>query len=195
MPPDELLTELSIANSPPLDRLSLLYQALRINWRASGRAEDASWAYVQERRTERAMHAPWLANRYFGREITGLAGWRCWLGWTLFYTRHSAYWLLSYLADFACGYGERPWNAALVSFLVIWLFRFLYEWCGGVIANGASSNWGYFIYSLNVFTTMGTGNYRTINWQADLLSGIEAAVGIALFALFIFALGNRISRL
>jgi hypothetical protein len=181
--------------SPPLARAREIYQALKTNWRAIGRPDDASWAYVRERRTERALHAPWRAARFFGQELSSKGSqWR-FLAWPGFYLRHTIAWGLSWLADLTCGYGEFPWRAALVALAVLLLFPFLYRASGGIKVVHDTSPLDYLIYSISAFTTFGFDNYQAINWQAQLLTGIEALLGIALFALLMFTLGNRISRL
>ena len=137
------------------------------------------------------MHAPWRAHRYFARGGDGASAGRG-VGFLL---HHTGRWLIYWFAAISCGYGERPWRAALLSAAIVLAFAWLYAWSGGIQATGESSRLGYYLYSLGAFTTLGTPSYRAVNWQADLLTVMEAGLGVALFALLMFSLGNRISRL
>jgi hypothetical protein len=49
-------------------------------------------------------------------------------------------------------------------------------------------------HSIAAFATMGFNTLEPLGWGARLLTAIESALGIGLFALFVFTLGNRMSR-
>ncbi len=176
--------------SPRLERIRDIYQTLKTNWRGTGRSDDASWAYVRERRAERDMHAPWRAADHFGSATTG-----SWLSRPLFYIKQTLSWALSWLANLTCGYGESPWRAIGAALVVLLIFPFFYWASRGIVAVHHGSPWDYLMYSISAFTTFGFDNYQAANWFAQLLTGIEALLGMGLFALVMFTLGNRISRL
>lgn len=177
----------------PYQHQARIYRSLKVNWISIGNAQDASWAYVRERRSERAMRAPWRRAQFVHNSRRSL-----WLQRVIrpfHWTVDTLYWLSSWLADLTCGYGEHPWNALAVSLFIIVVFPLFYQVAGGIQTQLSPSFLDYWIYSLHSFTTIGASNYQAVNWQTDLLTGIESALGITLFALLMFSLGNRISRL
>lgn len=109
--------------------------------------------------------------------------------------RHTLHWGFSCLADLTCGYGEHPWRALAAALIVILGFSFLYQANDGIIATHHSFPFDYLVYSMTAFSGIGVANFVTVNPVADLFTGIESLLGIALFALLMFTLGNRMSRL
>jgi len=145
------------------------YLLLKNNFNQIGRYEDASWAYVKEQQMEKmAYHWEWRSH-----------GWHAWGSlWR---------WLRNWAYELATGYGERPWNP------VAW---------GGVIILGfavgftrAIGNfWDALIYSLATFATFNLADTGPTGRGADVASSVEALLGIAVLALVIFTLGNKMSR-
>jgi hypothetical protein len=50
------------------------------------------------------------------------------------------------------------------------------------------------VHSISAFATIGFNTLEPQGWGARLLTALEAMFGVGLFALFIFTLGNRMSR-
>jgi hypothetical protein len=178
------------------------YLLLKNNFNQIGRYEDASWAYVKEQQMEKMgfywehrwrLLRPWwrvrrwrflLRGRYLRKSAWGL--W--WLvrrrAWGSFWR-----WLRNWAYELATGYGERPWNPVVGGVLMILGFA------GGFCATRAIGNfWDALIYSLATFATFNLADTGPTGRGADLASSVEALLGIAVLALVIFTLGNKMSR-
>ena len=111
-------------------------------------------------------------------------------------------WLLDWATELFCGYGERPLRTIGVAVLVLTVFSFVYWATAGVGWHNpalgkyiASTNFlDYVIYSAGAFATVGYEGLKAINAAARIWTAIEALLGIAILALLMFTLGNRISR-
>jgi len=166
------------------------YLLLKNNFNQIGRYEDASWAYVKERQMEKmAYHWEWRQQ-----------GWRLWQRYSSDPTdgepqrRRRAWgslwrWLRNWAYELATGYGERPWNPVIGGVLLILGFA------GGFCATRAVANlWDALIYSLATFATFNLTDTGPTGRGADVASSVEALLGIAVLALVIFTLGNKMSR-
>ena len=51
-----------------------------------------------------------------------------------------------------------------------------------------------FTHSVASFATIGFNTLEPVGWGARLLTAVESMFGIGFFALFIYTLGNRMSR-
>ena len=159
------------------------YLALKTNFESLGRYDDAAWAYVKERRMEKAAlfkHLNW---------------------------RTSASWLFNWLADALAGYGEHWWKPPLwAAVLSIVAFPLLY-WATGALPGHARAftsatpsnidwaGWGdSIIFSMTSFATLAFNRLQPEGALANILAASEAATGVLLFALFVFTLGNRMRR-
>jgi hypothetical protein len=177
-----------------LEEARQVYASLRSNFIEIGNLEDASWAHIKERQMAKRTHSPQNARCYFGDE---LADSRPLLSvrWWRFYLQHTAKWLLDWMAELACGYGERPLRPAAWAIAVLVVFPFLFAWSGGITKEGGSLTLlDYYNYSFGAFTTIGFGHFQASTPLAQTLTSIEALLGISIVALLMFALGNRISR-
>jgi len=150
------------------------YLLLKNNFNQIGRYEDASWAYVKEQQMEKmAYHWEWRSQ-----------GWRIWRVWGSFWR-----WLRNWAYELATGYGERPWNPVIGGVLMILGFA------GGFCVTRAVANlWDALIYSLATFATFNLADTGPTGRGADVASSVEALLGIAVLALVIFTLGNKMSR-
>jgi uncharacterized protein YjbI with pentapeptide repeats len=176
------------------------YLALKSNFESIGRYDDASWAYVRERKMEKMTHHPRLARQYY-EELEGLAhdaNWRV-PGWWWFYLRHTAKWASDWVVEVVCGYGESVVNV-LRTLVLLWFGAAVYyRLAWGVIgADGASVNsfWDYLTYSLGGLTTTGYDHLRP---RLDVgcvpvVTAVEALLGIFLTGLLGFVAANRIRR-
>jgi hypothetical protein len=52
----------------------------------------------------------------------------------------------------------------------------------------------FLMYSMSTFATVNLPRFDVINQAAELLTSLEALLGISALALLMFVLGNRISR-
>lgn len=190
------------------DEAKEAYLLLKNNFNRLGRYEDASWAYRKERRMERMTHRWDLAPKYHdypklpwplptgAKEILH----RTWLPLrkARFYLGH----LIHYLFDTAqlalCDFGQNPRLVLFWAALALFLFGLAYLGFGGLgPAPGVSSAIAlgdHFVYSLFAFATMDHPHIVATTGLAQFLTAFEALVGIFLAAIFVFTLGNRISR-
>jgi Ion channel len=161
---------------------------LKHNFSENGRYEDASWAYVKEQQMRKRGHRH-RCERDF----------RTW--------RHLAPWAWKWAAELVTGYGEQPWRTAICAVLVVLLFTAIYAWFGLVSAaysgpasvqsQGApapSSIWDALIYSVATFCTVSYTALNPVGRAAHMLASAESAIGLALVGVFLWTLGNRISR-
>jgi len=187
-----------------------IYLALKNAFLDAGRYHDASWAYVKERQMERKTKAPWRARQYHGhRHPLGIQRIPCYdqlprwhpLVWW-FWLRYLVKWLLDWATELSCGYGQRPLRTLGVAALVLVVFPLFYWATAGVGWHDPAlgqdiicTNFlDYVIYSTGAFATIGYEGLKALNTVARVLTASEALLGIALVALLMFTLGNRISR-
>jgi uncharacterized protein YjbI with pentapeptide repeats len=161
------------------------YLILKNNFNSIGRYEDASWAYVKEQQMEKMAH-------YRSWRSSLRKNWFSFLRWL----RNWAYELLT-------GYGERVWMPVIWTVVVIAAFTVGYAVAGNIspdfagdpaAAHGSHNVVDALTHSIGAFATIGFNTLEPLGWGARLLTAIESAFGIGLFALFIFTLGNRMSR-
>jgi hypothetical protein len=152
------------------------YLLLKNNFNQIGRYEDASWAYVKEQQMEKMGHYwEWRSH-----------GWRIWRAWGSLWR-----WLRNWAYELATGYGERPWNPVIGGLLAILAFGSMF-WATRAIGNF----WDALIYSIATFATFNLAR-PGLNPQgpgAEVASSLEALLGIAVLALVVFTLGNKMSR-
>ena len=89
------------------------------------------------------------------------------------------------------GYGERPWNAVRLGAFIMAALA-LGFWATGAVANF----WDALVYSGATFATFNLAR-TALNPEGrgvEIASSIEALLGIAVLALVVFTLGNRMSR-
>jgi uncharacterized protein YjbI with pentapeptide repeats len=177
-----------------LERAKDAYRGLKICFSNNGMYQDASWAYFRERVVERRMHGLSQIMLYFGDSIKGMNLYP--LRYLWLHIKHSLIWLAFWLEELTCGYGERPLRTLGFAAAVIFGFAPLYWNSGGISAKlDQSLRWSdYLIYSMSTFATVNLPRFNVINTIAELLTSLEALFGIAILALLMFALGNRISR-
>lgn len=82
---------------------AVAYNMLKNNFRSIGKVDDASWAFIKERRMERST-----------------------------YKRFSWKWLSSWFLDITCSYGEQPWKVLLLTIGTVALFSLVY-WLSGLV--------------------------------------------------------------
>jgi uncharacterized protein YjbI with pentapeptide repeats len=171
-----------------------IYQALKNVFLSSGYYDDASWAYFKEKQMRRITVAPWRAHRYYSDELPieiRFWSWRYWL----FYVKYTMKWILDWMAELSCGYGEKPMRAVVCAFVILLIFPIVFRFSGGVVSDSGQMTWlDYFNYSLGSFTTIGFDQFHAITPLAQTLTSLEALLGISTLALLMFALGKRISR-
>ena len=184
------------------------YLALKQNFEGLGDYDAASWAYIKERQMEKACSAPWHARRFYGEEQLGdtsepkLPVYHPRVWW--FFARHTWKWLIDWLVELVCGYGERPWRTVMTMIVVFLAFVGFY-WTTGAVLRVEQTAAGLvrvptndlvdlMIFGLGAFTTMEpTGLEPAAPW-VQFVTGIEALLGIGLTGLLGFVIGNRIRR-
>jgi uncharacterized protein YjbI with pentapeptide repeats len=172
------------------------YLTLKINFLSLGRYDDASWAFVKERKMERKANNPFRARRYYGK-LELLEPTRFFTGENLFFMiRHTNKWIFDWINELLCGYGEMPLRVVFWALVTIVAFPFFYFLSGGIsTTNEIPPTWlDYLQYSLAAFSTINVADIEATNNYAKLLTSVEALLGISIVALLMFALGNRISK-
>ncbi|MCC6607876.1 MAG: pentapeptide repeat-containing protein [Anaerolineae bacterium] len=171
-----------------------VYRDLKIAFTNNGRYAAASWAYVRERQARRQMHFPLRARIHFPQQYPG-SGKFLLLRRFVFYGDHFLSWVLDWIAELTCGYGEKPLRPLVLSAIILVIFPFIYAWEGGVKSTtDIMMPLDYFNYSLAAFTTLGFSEFEATTAGAQTLTSLEALLGISILALLMFVLGNRISR-
>lgn len=140
---------------------AIAYNRLKNNFVSIGRHDDAGWAFIKEKRMERNTHRV------------------C-----------SARWIINWLMDVSCGYGEQPWKVFTLALAIVIAFGFIYWVSEGIESASPSDN---FIFSSRSLVTMAFSDLTPANFAANILSSIEAGLGVSLFALLMFSLGKRIT--
>jgi uncharacterized protein YjbI with pentapeptide repeats len=171
-----------------------VYRALKNNFFSTGNYDDASWAYIKERKMRKKSHWPLSVRANYPAAFSRLPtqGSRGkWARFT-FYGGHLLQWLRDWFFDVTSIYGERPqvtllWAAAFVIGFAVW-----FKTAGGI--EGAQTWLDDFNYSLGAFVTIGFGAFEAVSATAKTLTSVEALLGIGVLALLMFALGNRINR-
>jgi hypothetical protein len=164
---------------------SQTYLLHKNNFLTLGRYEDAAWAYIKEQQMEKmALHWEWRSS--FSKN------------WFSFLR-----WLRNWSFELLTGYGERAWMPAIWAIIVVLAFAVGYATAGNIApdfagdpetAQGSHNFVDALTHSIAAFATIGFNTLEPIGWGARLLTALESAFGIGLFALFIFTLGNRMSR-
>ena len=177
------------------------YLALKNNFAEIGRYDDAAWAYRKERQMEKMCSAPWQARRFYGESQLGdseesrLPDWHPRVLW--FYTRHTLKWLADWFVELLCDYGESIWRVLAWMVLVVSGFAAYYQVSHAVVTSSqdaATSLWDHLIFSLGAFTTLQPARLQAARPGVELLTTIQAIIGISLAGLLGFVAGNRIRR-
>jgi hypothetical protein len=196
------------------------YLLLKNNFSSIGRYHDAAWAYVKQQQMKKmAYFQEWTRKRpgtwqsplhWFAFPAFRRRRWRNWFqSWRRWHwARRRAWsnlrrWLLSWTFELLTCYGDRPIRPILWAVAVIIAFAAGYAIAGNIApdfagdpatAQGSHNFVDALTHSIGAFATIGFNTLEPLGWGARLLTAIESAFGIGLFALFIFTLGNRMSR-
>jgi len=177
------------------------YLRLKQNFDDLGDYAASSWAYRKERQMEKICSAPWRARSFYGEsqlgdsEESSLPAWHPRVLW--FYTRHTLKWLGDWFVELLCGYGESIGRVLAWMLLVILGFAAYYQVSHAVVTSSqdaATSLWDHLIFSLGAFTTLQPARLQAARPSVELLTTIQAIIGIALAGLLGFVAGNRIRR-
>jgi len=181
------------------------YLALKNNFETIGRYDDASWAYVKERKMEKMINHPRVVRRLTGVEegISYRTSMRS-AKWWGFYSRHTLKWLGDWLVELVCGYGEsfRRVLATLALVYVLFTLGYGVTWSVMRVTSGpegltrtfSASPVDWAIFSLGALTTMDPAGLEARNNLVQLFAGLEALLGIFLTGLLGFVVANRIRR-
>jgi len=177
------------------------YLRLKRNFDDLGDYATSAWAYQKERQMEKMCSAPWRVRKFYGEsqlgdfEESGLPAWHPRVLW--FYTRHALKWLADWFVELLCGYGESLWRVLAWMLVVILVFAAYYQVSHAVVTSSqeaATSLWDHLIFSLGAFTTLQPARLQAARPGVELLTTIQAVIGIALAGLLGFVAGNRIRR-
>jgi uncharacterized protein YjbI with pentapeptide repeats len=119
------------SESERLEQAVAIHLELKENFKSIGAYEEASKAYVEERRMRRAQHCPLVAHQCFESDYPDSQGAR-----VLFFLRHCLVWLADAFIDLTTEYGESLWRTmlTLLVFATI-VFPVAYSLSGGVVLN------------------------------------------------------------
>jgi len=182
------------------DEAKEAYLAWKNNFAEIGRYDDAAWAYRKERRMEKMCSAPWRARKSYASQLgdseeSRLPAWHPRVLW--FYTQHTLKWLADWFVELLCDYGESIWRVLAWMVLVIVGFAAYYQVTHSVVTSSqdaATSLWDHLIFSLGAFTTLQPARLQAARPGVELLTTIQAIMGISLAGLLGFVAGNRIRR-
>jgi uncharacterized protein YjbI with pentapeptide repeats len=99
-------------------------------------------------------------------------------------------WTINQFMDITCGYGEQPWKVFIIALAAVVGFGFIYWGLGGIGSTCWSDN---FVFSLRSFVTMAFSDLSPTTLTVKILSAVEAAFGVSLFALLMYSLGRRMT--
>jgi uncharacterized protein YjbI with pentapeptide repeats len=175
-----------------------VYLDLKSNFSALGYHDAASWAYIKERQMEKMAYLQvWTRRRrgVFRSPIYWLQllhpakhSLRRWLLLWLIkpITRISFWrWFRNWTYELLTGYGERPQNPVLAGTFAIMAFAL------GYFFTAIDNFWDALVYSLATFATFNLADLEPHGRGMESASSVEALLGIAVLALFVFTLGNR----
>jgi uncharacterized protein YjbI with pentapeptide repeats len=177
------------------------YLRLKQNFDNLGDYSASSWAYQKERQMEKACNAPWRTRGIYGQAELGdtserrAPAWHPRVWW--FYIRHNLKWLSDWVVEYLCGYGESLPRVLGCMLLVILGFAAYYQVSHAVVTSSqdaATSLWDHLIFSLGAFTTLQPARLQAARPGVELLTTIQAIIGISLAGLLGFVAGNRIRR-
>jgi uncharacterized protein YjbI with pentapeptide repeats len=143
------------------------YNRLKNNFVSIGKHDNAGWAFIKEKRMERKTRR-----------------------------RFSPAWWFNLFMDVSCGYGEQPWKVLILAVIIPISFGFVYWGLEGIqsTVEPVLINWyDYFVFSLRSFVTLAFADMNPASILTKILSTLEAAFGVSLFALLMYSLGRRIS--
>jgi hypothetical protein len=171
-----------------------VYLALKTNFLSMGQYDDARWAFVKERRMARRAYRLREDLGHFKKAWGFVSDW----------------WL-----DTFTGYLTEPlWVLLRLVIPTFFFFAFLY-WVPGLPRpqwrpDGPVSNWllahlwngpaiedsqsfvDCLIFSGRSLVTLAFSDIEPANLWAKIISPLEGAVGVTLFALFVVSLGRRV---
>jgi uncharacterized protein YjbI with pentapeptide repeats len=177
------------------------YLRLKQNFDVLGDYAASAWAYQKERQMEKACNAPWRARSIYGQTELGdtherrVTTWHPRVWW--FYIRHTLKWFSDWFVEYLCGYGESIGWVVTWMLLVIVGFAAYYQVTHAVVTSSqdaATSLWDHLIFSLGAFTTLQPARLQAARPGVELLTTIQAIIGISLAGLLGFVAGNRIRR-
>jgi uncharacterized protein YjbI with pentapeptide repeats len=161
------------------------YLRLKQNFDDLGDYAASSWAYRKERRMEKLEALQEARKARQKRDWKGAF-------------RHSAKVAGDQLVELVCDYGESFWRVLAWMLLVILGFAAYYQVSHAVVTSSqdaATSLWDHLIFSLGAFTTLQPARLQAARPGVELLTTIQAIIGISLAGLLGFVAGNRIRRL
>ena len=143
--------------------------------------------------------ARWIKRDRRGYQIlrtySQLPHWSPLVWW--FWFKYTVKWLGDVFVELLCGYGESLWRVLAWMVLVILGFAAYYQVSHAVVTSSqdaATSLWDHLIFSLGAFTTLQPARLQAARPGVELLTTIQAIIGISLAGLLGFVAGNRIRR-
>jgi len=100
-------------------------------------------------------------------------------------------WLRNWAYELTTGYGERPANVVGLGTVIVLCFATAYFLTGAI--ESVSDSLSYSFATFATFNLTDPGVQPHGRWM-NFASSVEALLGIAILALFVFTLGNRMSR-
>jgi tetratricopeptide (TPR) repeat protein len=113
----------------------------------------------------------------------------------------SVKWFMSYIYDLLCGYGEKPKNIVISSFVIIAIFSLIYLFPSGLKYSGTLDASDSFLvrafnslyFSTLIFATLGYNDFEPKGYMRPFIM-IEAFLGIFMIVLFVLVFGRKMMR-
>lgn len=169
-----------------------IYRSLKACFEAQSLSGDASWAHFRAMRMQRLSYLPSRSRACYPERWRDARGR---LGAVVLWMSFALRWVGNAVFEWICGYGERP-ARTVVSIIFLYLVGAIGIQCTGQFEMEQSSL-GFadsLIYSLAALTGLVFGDLNPVNPLAKVITGLEGVLGVALFALLMFSVGNRLGR-
>ncbi|MCB8978562.1 MAG: pentapeptide repeat-containing protein [Ardenticatenaceae bacterium] len=168
----------------------IVYLRLKENFQSIGAYDSASWAYFRERVAERHSILPFRASKFYVFQLTKEATFFSWLG---FYVKYTVKWLSALLLELIWGYGQKPQRVLGFCLSIIISFAFIYGALDGIEKlNGVEPTiLELLVYSLATFTVSSLPDIEPVSRVSQIISSLEAILGVTSLALFTTALAQR----
>jgi len=189
------------------DEAKEAYLLLKNNFRSLGRYNDARWAYVKERNTERKSYFPSqegdgeVENRLpKGRLKKKLEPiYKSWLYLKLFFKPRGIriqrwLWLRNMVWEISCNYGESILLPILWAIVITFIFSpALFYSFGGIVQDGSPLSYAdCIVLSMSSFAGLTFSEITSLTYFGRVWSSLEAMAAVATFALVMYTFGRRL---
>lgn len=204
---EQLKPEIGEESAKVWDLAQEAYLSLKNHFKNSGRYDDTRWAYVKEKKMERKSYFPGDSGIDEKFALLPEGSWRkrlrsmyrfC-LYLKLFFKPKDVHiqrwlWLKNLTWELSSNYGDSILRPVLWAILAVFVVSplVLYGF-GGIEANGAPASYGdCVIFSMSSFAGLSFPDLNSYISFTKVWSSLEAAAGVATFAMVMYVLGRRL---